>query len=149
MSKAVEGEVMRESRKLTLKQQRFCELYATDREFFGNGTASYIEAYNPSRINPNWYQNARQAAHTLLTKGHICERINYLLEEGGLNDQHVDKQLHFLITQHADFTAKLGGIREYNKLKKRVDGGDKNPNVIVLPVQVMQVEAKAVKPEAE
>ena len=50
----------------------------------------------------------------------VCERINNLLERGGLNDQAVDKQLAFLVTQHADFGAKLGAIREYNKLKKRV-----------------------------
>lgn len=38
-----------ESLKLTPKQLLFCRLYASDREFFGNGVQSYIEAYH---INP-------------------------------------------------------------------------------------------------
>jgi hypothetical protein len=45
----------------------------------------------------------------------VSERINELLEQGGLNDHFVDKQLSFLIAQHADFKSKLGAIREYNK----------------------------------
>jgi hypothetical protein len=37
-----------------------------------------------------------------------------------LNKAHVDKQLAFLITQNADFSAKMAAIREFNALRKRV-----------------------------
>jgi len=69
---------------------------------------------------PNWYKTAAASASRLLKNVRVCERINEILEQGGLNDQAVDKQLSFLVTQHADFGAKLGAIREYNKLKKRI-----------------------------
>ena len=105
---------------LKKKQERFCELYATNREFFGNGVESYLEVYDIDRTKPNWYKTACSAASRLLSNVRVCERINSLLENGGLNDLFVDKQLGFLITQHCDFTNKLGAIREYNKLKNRV-----------------------------
>lgn len=105
---------------LNPQQEEFCRLYASDAEFFGNGAQSYIEVYKPDQSSKNWYKTACARASQLLANVKVCERINQLLEEGGLNDQFVDKQLTFLVTQHADFKSKLGAIREYNKLKKRV-----------------------------
>jgi hypothetical protein len=105
---------------LNPKQELFCNLYATDREFFGNGVESYIEAYDPDTSKPNWYKSACTSASRLLSNVKVCQKINQLLEEGGLNDHFVDKQLTFLITQHADFRSKLGAIKEYNKLKARI-----------------------------
>ena len=69
---------------------------------------------------PGAYNSAKADAWRLLTKDYINARIDELLEDGGLNDQYVDKQLLFLITQKADFHAKRGAITEYNKLKKRI-----------------------------
>lgn len=106
--------------KLSLKQELFCKLYATDREFFGNGVQAYIEAYNPSRKKPNWYKTAKANASENLTKPNLCKRINELLETDGLNNEFVDKQLLAMITQHADFSAKIKAIQEYNKLKGRI-----------------------------
>lgn len=105
---------------LNPRQERFCQLYASDREFFGNGVESYLEVYDIDRSKPNWYRAACSAASRLLSDVKICTRINELMEDGGLSDVYVDKQMLFLITQHADFGAKLGAIREYNKLKKRI-----------------------------
>lgn len=105
---------------LNPKQEKFCQLYATDTEFFGNGVQAYIEAYGPDTSKPNWYKTAAAAASRLLTNVKVCDRINELLEEQGLNDQNVDKQLLFLINQHADFKSKVAAIREYNKLKGRI-----------------------------
>jgi len=109
-----------EKKKLNPNQELFCQLYATDTEFFGNGLQSYVKAYKPDMSKPNWNQTARSVASEILTNPHVIARINDLLTEGGLNDQNVDKQLSFLITQHADFNAKMGAIREYNKLKQRI-----------------------------
>ena len=107
------------TKKLNPKQERFCQLYAGDREFFGNGTQSYIEAYKPKKKG-NWYQTARACAYELLTKPHILDRINEIFEARGLNDAFVDKQLEKLITQDADFKSKVQAIKEYNALKGRI-----------------------------
>ncbi len=109
-----------ETIKLNEKQELFCKLYASDREFYGNGTQSYIEAYEPDTSKPNWYKGAQASASRLLTNVIVLKRINELLEAGGLNDAFVDKQLEFLITQNADFSSKVAAIREYNKLKTRI-----------------------------
>ena len=105
--------------KITLKEESFCQNYASSKEFFGNGTQSYIEAYDPVKVG-NWYNTARSKSSILLTKVNILGYIDHLLELRGLNDPFVDKQLEFLITQHGDFGNKLGAIREYNKLKQRI-----------------------------
>lgn len=109
----------RRDNKLSLREERFCVLFASDREFFGNGVQSYIEAYSPKRVG-NWYNNAKTAAYELLTKPHITARINEIFEARGLNDVFVDKQLEKLITQDASFDAKVRGIQEYNKLRGRI-----------------------------
>lgn len=105
---------------LTQKQERFCQLYATDKEFFGNGVQAYIEAYDPDTKQKNWYKTACARASQLLSNVKVCNRINQILEESGFNDVAVDKQLAFLLTQHADLKSKLGAIKEYNKLKQRI-----------------------------
>ena len=105
---------------LNPKQERFCKLYASNKEFYGNGVESYAEAYGLNIKNPKTYKVAQVSASHQLSKVIICNRINELLEEQGLNDQFVDKQLMLLISQHEDKNVKLGGIKEYNKLKRRI-----------------------------
>ncbi len=109
-----------EHRKLNLNQEAFCQLYASDREFFGNGVQSYIEAYDIDTSKPGAYNGARSSAHKLLTNTDILARINEILEMEGLNDSFVDKQLTFLVTQNADLSTKARAINEYNKLKSRI-----------------------------
>lgn len=106
--------------KLNVDEEAFCELYTSSSEVFGNGIQSYILAYDPDQSVKGWYDRAKSAAFKLLTKGSVIERINMLLEQGGLNDQNVDKQLMVLINQHGDFSNKIAAIREYNKLKQRI-----------------------------
>jgi hypothetical protein len=112
------AEVIEEN--LNPKQERFCQLYASDREFFGNGVESYIEVYEPDKSNPNWYKTACSSASQILSNIKVINRINELLDGEGLNDAFVDKQLLFLIRQHDDKANKLGALREYNKLKQRI-----------------------------
>lgn len=128
---------------LNPKQEMFCQLYATDREFFGNGVQSYIEAYDPDQSKPNWYKTACATSSEILSNPKVCARINELLELSGLNDQFVDKQLQFLLVQHADFKSKLGAIREYNKLKQRISD---QPQVTI---QVGAVEYYTPKEDGE
>lgn len=107
-------------KELNERQEKFCRLYATDEEFFGNGVQSYLQVYDIDRNKTDWYHTARSAATQLLSNIAVCARISDLLQEGGLNDNFVDKQLQFLITQFDDKTNKLGAIKEYNKLKQRI-----------------------------
>ena len=122
---------MKDADKLNVRQEHFCKLYATDKEYFGNGVQSYLIAYEPDQRKPNWYDVCAAAASRLLRSVKVIERINAILAETGFNDAHIDKQLSFLISQHADFQSKLGAIREYNKLKKRID--DRANINVVLP----------------
>lgn len=105
---------------LNLKQEKFCQLYSCDKEFFANGVQSYIEAYEPDTTKPNWYKTACARASQLLSSVKVLKRINELLELRGLNDAFVDKQLEFLVTQNSELRTKLSAIQEYNKLKTRV-----------------------------
>jgi len=111
---------MADKYKLNPRQELFCKLYATNEEFFGNGVASYIEAFKVDQKKRNWYKSACASSSRLLSNVKILERINTLLENNGLNDAFIDKQLLFLATQHTDFGAKLGAIKEYNTLKQRI-----------------------------
>lgn len=113
-------EIDGETIELTEKQKKFCELYATHKEFFANGAQSYIEAYGLDINKKGTYNVAAVGAYDNLIKPNILTYINHLLELRGLNDTFVDKQLELLITQNADFPSKISAIREYNKLKSRI-----------------------------
>jgi hypothetical protein len=107
---------------MNAQQEKFCELYASNAEFFGNGTQSYITAYDVKVGQGKGftsYDTCRYRAHELLTNHNVLKRIDQLLEAAELNDTFVDKQLGFLVAQNAEFRPKLGAIQEYNKLKKR------------------------------
>lgn len=107
--------------KLNPEQEFFCQLYATCRTTFWNWVQSYIEAYDINTTEKWAYASARTCAYRLLTNVDILNRINELLELWPLNNTNVDRQLWFLIDQFADLSTKLWAIREYNKLKSRVN----------------------------
>ena len=108
-----------ESSELNEKQLLFCKLFVS-RDFFGNGTHAYAEAYDKDLEDPKQYNVCKVAASELLTKPNILTRINEELTDAGLNDNFVDKQLLFTITQNADFSSKVKAISEYNKLRQRI-----------------------------
>jgi hypothetical protein len=81
---------------------------------------SYAAAYGLDLTNQKDYNNAKVAASKLLTNSNILSRINEELDAAGLNDNFVDKQLLFAITQNADLSSKVRAIQEYNKLKQRI-----------------------------
>lgn len=104
---------------LNEQQKKFCDLFMS-KDFYGNGIESYAIAYEKDLTNPREYNSCKAAASKLLTTNNILTYINQLMEEGGLNDAHIDKQLLFIINQNADFGSKIAAIREYNKLKQRI-----------------------------
>ena len=128
--------VVIEDRKLTLKQERFCQMYVSEK-FFGNGTRAYQEAYKKKDPDTGkeikvLYGIAGTGAKDNLIKPNIVKRINVLLEKEGFSNENVDKQHLFLINQHADFKTKMSAIKEYNVLKKRIDKGGN----VVVPIQI-------------
>lgn len=104
---------------LNEKQLLFCKYYVS-KDFFGSGVESYAAAYGLDLENQKDYNNAKVAASKLLTNSNILTRINDELDAAGLNDNFVDKQLLFTITQNADLSSKVRAIQEYNKLKQRI-----------------------------
>lgn len=124
-SKSKKLELSLTSEGLTLRQEKFCQNYvSSDKELFGNGTRSYIEAYGYTDEEGNRifnYASVMVCASRLLRNVKVTNRINQLLETGGFTAENVDKQHLFLINQHSDFKTKLGAIKEFNLLKKRVD----------------------------
>jgi hypothetical protein len=127
--------------KVNPKQELFCQLYATDKEFFGNGVQAYAEAYAIDLSVRGAYKTAQVNASRLLSNAIVLNRINELLELRGLNDAFVDKQLEFLVTQNAELGTKLSAIKEYNALKSRVTkklqlGNDPENPINTLPTSV-------------
>jgi len=107
---------------LNLDQEKFCQTYVSE-DFYWNWVKSYIEVYKPDQTKKGRYDVACSSASQILSNMKVCQKINQLLERGWLNDNFVDKQLLFLITQHNDKSVKLGAIKEYNTLKTRIQKG--------------------------
>jgi phage terminase small subunit len=112
---------------LNEKQRLFCKLFVS-KEFFGSGVEAYAEAYRLDLGNQKEYNTAKSNAYKLLTNAYVLIRINEELEDAGLNDNFVDKQLLFAITQNADLSSKVKAISEYNKLKQRIVAKTENKN---------------------
>lgn len=131
---------------LTLKEELFCRNYASTREFFGNGTRSYMDAFQTEDAH-----SASTLAARLLVKVGVCQRIASLLTLQGWNDQFVDKQTLFLITQNGDLKAKAAGVKIYNEVKKRITqkmelSADKDSG---FKVEFITVKSKKDVPESE
>ncbi len=104
---------------LNEKQLLFCNLFVS-KDFFGNGTLAYCEAYGFDPEDVKQYNTARHSASHLLNNHNVSQHINNMLEDSGLNDNHIDKRLLFLINQNEDKSTSLGAIKEYNKMKGRI-----------------------------
>ena len=131
----------KENNELNEKQLLFCKLFVS-KDFYGNGTHAYAEAYDKDLEDIKQYNVCKVAASELLTKPNILSRINEELTDAGLNDNFVDKQLLFTITQNADFSSKVKAIGEYNKLKQRIITKTDNKNEITGNIQItgMQID---------
>jgi len=134
--------------KLTPDQEKFCQCFIGPDEFFGNGVQSYIKAYGIDVSKKGQYEVAKAGAYENLTKPYINDRINELLEDQGLNDNNVDKQLGLVINQNAEFGSKVAAIREYNKLKKRVerDTSEQVVKIVVVSPDKKDSDEKSDKP---
>lgn len=131
----------KENNELNEKQLLFCKLFVS-KEFYGSGVEAYAEAYGLDLTQQKDYNTSKVSASRLLTKDNILLRINEELTDAGLNDNFVDKQLLFTITQNADFSSKVRAISEYNKLKQRIITKTDNKTEVSGNVQITGMEVK-------
>ncbi|MGY3406115.1 hypothetical protein ACVWZV_002228 [Bradyrhizobium sp. GM5.1] len=134
---------------LNIKRELFCQYYVNNSETFGNATHSYAEAFgykldelskeaeydeDGKKTSDSEYDLACNVCavegNKLLRIPQIDKRITVLLNEL-LKDDVVDGELAKLIRQNTDNTAKVAGIREYNKLRGRII--DKTQQINRLP----------------
>ncbi len=104
---------------LNIKQKRFCKAYIEDPLISGNGLKAYAKAYSYDLTKKGAVNTAKANASRLLTNANILKYMRDLLEQNGLNDQAVDRELLFLIQQNSNLSVKLGAIKEYNSLRQR------------------------------
>lgn len=125
--------------KLTPKQELFCRYYTQNSVLFGNATLSYAEAYgydlevlDRTYLKDNKGKDIKGTSEydkacnlcavdgsRLLRNAKINEFMRVCLNEL-LSDLVVDSELAKVIVQNDEMDVKISGIREYNKLKKRV-----------------------------
>jgi len=86
-----------------------------------NQTEAYAEVYEVDLNDVKEYSNARHSASRLTTNVNITARVKYFLEEIGLNDNVVEKELLNAIYQDEDRNAKVKAIDIYFKYRKKYD----------------------------
>jgi len=123
---------------LTLKEERFCYFYVKNEVTRGNGTQAYATAYeiNLEKLSDEIpldkgekviVRSPRSKAENvcaveavrMLRKPKISDLCSKLLNDM-LKNEIVDGELAKVIFQDGDLSAKMAGIREYNRLKKRI-----------------------------
>jgi hypothetical protein len=138
--------------KLNPEQELFCELYATDREFFGNGVQSYIEAYDIDvghGEGKTTYETCRARASQLLSNINVLARIDALLELGPLSTQNADKTLAFWMTQRAHPETSMNAVKEFNKLRGRIVDQSKVTHVQKFDVDDVRFIISKLPPERQ
>lgn len=105
--------------KMSVKREKFCLLYAGGE--LGNGVKAYGKAFGIDISTTKGHRTARANASRLLTNANITARINELLEEIGITDELAKKHLTFLMNQFSDLNVKLAAVREYNRMRERVN----------------------------
>jgi len=123
---------------LNPRQRLFCELYAGQGDWFGNGTRAYVIAYNLKcpidveyrdlkQTEMTEYNTASAEAARLLRNVKVQKKCNELLDKL-VEDEIVDRELAFTIMQRDELSPKVAAIKEYNAVRKRVDQPKNNFN---------------------
>lgn len=114
---------------LTPKEELFCQLYVNNTgSYFGNGAHAYAAATGMNIVGKGkkkQYAVAASMATKWLIRVSVKQRINELLLEM-MKDVVVDAELSKVIQQDSEFPAKVAAIKEYNRVKKRVEEPHQN-----------------------
>lgn len=126
------------TRGLTLREERFCYFYVRNEETRGNGTQAYAVAYevNLEKLSDEipMDKGGKAIGRSPRSKAeNVCavEAVRMLrkpkisdlcskLWNGMLKNEVVDGELAKVILQDDKLEAKVAGIREYNRLRKRI-----------------------------
>lgn len=150
---------------LNLKQERFCTYYVRHKESRGNATLSYAYAYNidlnrlsdkPSKAKEGNRVGLSPRARAEKTCGVNGSRLlgnarilsrNMKLWNDFMQEEVVDAELMKTILQDEELQTKIAGIREYNKLKKRITKqiGFKRPLEDMSDEELMEAKRELVK----
>lgn len=108
-------------KRLQPKIEMFCNYYAgIGQETFGNGTTSYMQAYNkPGRRYSTNYESSRAAAAKLLANPSVLKRVDEILKSYN-NNETVDKERAWIIVQRENPIAKIMAIKSYDDLVGRI-----------------------------
>ena len=118
-----------ERSELNPNEKMFCQLYFRSGEFFGNGTWSYIRAFDfdiplvarsyLTNKQKKQYDVARDGSSRLLAKACLIKEGDKILKST-FNAMAVDKELNKVITQDKDRVSKVMAIKEFNQLQNRI-----------------------------
>lgn len=101
------------------KHVEFAKEYSVG-EHRGNGIQSYAKVYNKNLSDKTDYNACRNGTNYILKKDNVIKLIDIFIFNEGLNQAMVDSHLLWLIQQQQDLHAKLGAIKEYNKIAGRI-----------------------------
>lgn len=123
---------------LTLKEERFCHFYVRNETTRGNKTQSYAAGYgiDLDKLSGEKRKDEKgevigssdrekqetvcaSMAIRLLRKAKVSKYVQQLWNDT-LKNEIVDGELAKIILQNEEMPTKLGGIREYNRLRKRI-----------------------------
>lgn len=141
-----------------IKQDAFCYFYASGKslETFGNATKSYIMAYGFFEkiklleeelvIIPYRKEDERKLKRQAIMKvenscaamaSALLRNIKIIAQCGKLLDElysetHMDRELARAATQNKDIASKVAAIREFNRVKNRVEEKIINNNTVYM-----------------
>lgn len=146
--KPKKGKKVKKQRGLTVQQELFVHFYTINDELRGNATLSYAEAYeykldelsNEDAIYGEYDEKTGEGKGKLLEPSTRAKAINVCAASSSkllrnskiqdrkvellntlLRDDYVDSQMVRWIQDDTEPATSIAAIREYNKLKKRVD----------------------------
>lgn len=147
MLKSKKPKENKETKLENINRELFCQLYSGKgaMEYFGNGLKSYAKAYGyEEKMNKaeeelviikyskederkkkrqeilSMQNTCKSNANKLLTNTYVIKRCDELLYSL-YDERHMDKELAWAATQRKDVASKVAGIREFNRVKNRVD----------------------------
>ena len=128
------------------RQEMFCQFYASG-EYFGNATRAYAEAYGKDigAVDSPKYKVVKVDASLLLTHKNVRDRITDLLNDW-LTDRNVDGELAKVVQQDGDLGPKVSAIKEYNRVRARVQEPGNVINILnVTGERIQSLAARAAR----
>ena len=127
--------------KAELRAQQFAKRYVQNDM---NGTKTVKELYNVKKDNV-----AAVVATEILRKPKVQLAVREQLDEHGLTDELLDRELGYIIKQKRQLSPKLGAIVEANKLKGRAQSDNLSQHLHLHGVTNDNIDSKLLEIQAE